>query len=445
MRARRSPPPRLSLALAGCGAPSVAAAKPDVDGCAGSWLRPTAGNEAGARGDAVPHQRAARATAGAADREPAARAGRRAALARHGRAQVLRAQNPDGVQPDAGIVRQAPPPILVGENLAWGETDQSPPAVIVALWMDEPGPPGQHPPARLPRDRHRHGLRRARARSGAEAGRDLHDDVRGRRALSSGWPYCPAGATARGRWRIWRVAGTGRRLSFRSGLFGFVGPNGAKRASDRLARPTGEVVAGGRSPRAGGSYAEERGLYPKCAARPARVLRVSGLPRRGAWRAARVADRAARGELSLGNAAVVAARSCTAELLVLDEPFSGSTRCVDLAVLRGGRGVPCCSPPTSSTRRAPVRVGGDHQRRPPGGVGQVEELRGRPATGACAGRLARHEVPGGGEARVLARPGRARRRGRGAAFLSGAFVRMPGGRGAVRGRLNASEQVGRRR
>ena len=27
----------------------------------------------------------------------------------------------------------------MGENLAWGETDESPPAAIVALWMKSPG------------------------------------------------------------------------------------------------------------------------------------------------------------------------------------------------------------------------------------------------------------------------------------------------------------------
>ena len=48
-------------------------------------------------------------------------------------------RNPDGVQPDARIVRQGYPPILVGENLAWGELGKSAPAEIVALWMTSPG------------------------------------------------------------------------------------------------------------------------------------------------------------------------------------------------------------------------------------------------------------------------------------------------------------------
>ena len=48
-------------------------------------------------------------------------------------------RTPDGVQADARIVRQGYPPILVGENLAWGETVKSTPAVIVSLWMKSPG------------------------------------------------------------------------------------------------------------------------------------------------------------------------------------------------------------------------------------------------------------------------------------------------------------------
>ena len=39
-----------AVALSGCGGPLAAvAAKPDVDGCAGSWLRPVPGNEAKVR------------------------------------------------------------------------------------------------------------------------------------------------------------------------------------------------------------------------------------------------------------------------------------------------------------------------------------------------------------------------------------------------------------
>ena len=35
-----------TLALVGCGGPRPVAAKPDVDGCKGSWLRPVASNAA---------------------------------------------------------------------------------------------------------------------------------------------------------------------------------------------------------------------------------------------------------------------------------------------------------------------------------------------------------------------------------------------------------------
>ena len=48
-------------------------------------------------------------------------------------------RDPDGEQPDARIVHQGYPPILVGENLAWGELEQSTPANIVSLWMKSPG------------------------------------------------------------------------------------------------------------------------------------------------------------------------------------------------------------------------------------------------------------------------------------------------------------------
>jgi len=132
----------LGLALAGCGGPGeAAAARPDVDGCAGSWLRPSAANEPQVRAATLCLINARRAHGGlqplgsnpmlqrAAELHSLDMAARR--FFEHG--------NPDGVQPDARIVRQGYPPILVGENLAWGETDKSPPAQIVALWMKSPG------------------------------------------------------------------------------------------------------------------------------------------------------------------------------------------------------------------------------------------------------------------------------------------------------------------
>ena len=134
----------LAVALAGCGGgPRAAvAAKPDVDGCAGSWLRPVAANErAGARGDALPDQRPARAArARAADREPAAAARGRAALARHGQAQVLRAPaTPTGCSRTRGSCARAT------RRSSWARTSRgarlakSTPAEIVALWMKSPG------------------------------------------------------------------------------------------------------------------------------------------------------------------------------------------------------------------------------------------------------------------------------------------------------------------
>jgi uncharacterized protein YkwD len=48
-------------------------------------------------------------------------------------------RSPDGVEADARIVQQGYPPILVGENLAWGETEKSTPAAIVSMWMKSPG------------------------------------------------------------------------------------------------------------------------------------------------------------------------------------------------------------------------------------------------------------------------------------------------------------------
>ena len=68
--------------------------------------------------------------------------------------------DPDGVQPDARIVHAGYPPILVGENLAWGELAQSTPANIVSLWMKSPGHRANVLEPRLPRDRDRPGLRR---------------------------------------------------------------------------------------------------------------------------------------------------------------------------------------------------------------------------------------------------------------------------------------------
>jgi uncharacterized protein YkwD len=131
------------LALAGCGGGphDALAAKPDVDGCAGSWLRPTAANAAQVRAATLCLINAQRARHG---RQPlSANAMLERAAELHSldmaRRKYFEHQSPDGEQPDARIVHQGYPPILVGENLAWGETAKSTPAVIVSMWMESPG------------------------------------------------------------------------------------------------------------------------------------------------------------------------------------------------------------------------------------------------------------------------------------------------------------------
>jgi len=132
----------LSLALTGCGGPGAAvAARPDVDGCAGSWLRPLPGNEDRVRAATVCLINAERA------RQGRVALGQNAMLQRAAQLHSLdmakrkffEHRNPDGVEPAARIVRQGYPPILVGENLAWGELAESTPANVVALWLKSPG------------------------------------------------------------------------------------------------------------------------------------------------------------------------------------------------------------------------------------------------------------------------------------------------------------------
>ena len=131
-----------AAALTGCGGPGAAvAARPDVDGCAGSWLRPVPANAAQVRAATVCLINAQRARHGAAPLGENVLLQR--AAAQHsldmGKRDFFEHRNPDGVHPDARIIRQGYPPILVGENLAWGELAESAPAKIVALWMKSPG------------------------------------------------------------------------------------------------------------------------------------------------------------------------------------------------------------------------------------------------------------------------------------------------------------------
>ena len=132
----------LLLALTGCGASSQAAAPtPDVDGCAGSQLRPSAANDPQVRAATLCLINAQRAR----HREPPLTENLRLDRAAAGHSQDMAKRkyfehvDPDGVHPDARIVQQGYPPILVGENLAWAELDKSTPAHIVSLWMQSPG------------------------------------------------------------------------------------------------------------------------------------------------------------------------------------------------------------------------------------------------------------------------------------------------------------------
>ena len=133
----------LALALAGCGGPrAAAAAKPDVDGCAGSWLRPSESNVAQVRAATLCLINAERARNGVQPPLTSNLLLQRAAelhSADMAKRKFFEHRTPDGVQADARIVRQGYPPILVGENLAWGETVKSTPAVIVSMWMKSPG------------------------------------------------------------------------------------------------------------------------------------------------------------------------------------------------------------------------------------------------------------------------------------------------------------------
>ena len=132
----------LALALAGCGGPGEAvAARPDVDGCAGSWLRPNPQNLVQVRSATLCLINAQRARSGAQPLAPNALLQRAAELHSLDMAKrkFFEHATPDGVEPAERIMRQGYPPILVGENLAWGETGKSTPAEIVSLWMKSPG------------------------------------------------------------------------------------------------------------------------------------------------------------------------------------------------------------------------------------------------------------------------------------------------------------------
>ena len=146
MRALRLVPPLLlvALALGGCaqaGAGDAAAAAPDVDGCAGSQLRPTPANGTRAHAAILCLINAERARHGAPPLTENAQlqvAAENQSLDMATR-KFFEHRNPDGVEPAARIVHAGYPPILIGENLAWGEHWRSTPTEIMKGWMGSPG------------------------------------------------------------------------------------------------------------------------------------------------------------------------------------------------------------------------------------------------------------------------------------------------------------------
>lgn len=146
MRALRFVSPLLlvALALGGCaqaGTGSAAGAAPDLDGCAGSQLRPTPANGAQAHAAILCLLNAERARHGVAPLTENAQLQSAAEAQSIDMAtrKFFEHRNPDGVEPAARILRAGYPPILIGENLAWGEVWRSTPAETMKGWMKSPG------------------------------------------------------------------------------------------------------------------------------------------------------------------------------------------------------------------------------------------------------------------------------------------------------------------
>jgi uncharacterized protein YkwD len=134
----------VALALGGCsqaGAGEAQASAPDVDGCAGSQLRPTPANGAQVHAATLCLLNAQRARAGvvALTENTMLQSAAEAQSLDMATRKFFEHRNPDGVDPAARIVHAGYPPILVGENLAWGELWRSTPAEIVKSWMGSPG------------------------------------------------------------------------------------------------------------------------------------------------------------------------------------------------------------------------------------------------------------------------------------------------------------------
>jgi uncharacterized protein YkwD len=130
------------LALPGCGGPGPAvAAKPDVDGCAGSHLRPSPANVVQVKAATLCLLNAQRARTGAApltENRMLERAAERHSLDMVER-KFFEHRTPDGLEPADRIMREGYPPISIAENLAWGEEHESTPAEMLRLWMKSPG------------------------------------------------------------------------------------------------------------------------------------------------------------------------------------------------------------------------------------------------------------------------------------------------------------------
>jgi uncharacterized protein YkwD len=133
------------LACAGCGGGprDALASKPDVDGCAGSWLRPTAANAAQVKAATLCLLNDERASRGLAalstqpDLESAAQTYSQAMVAQRFFGHV----SPGG-QTLTGRLADYTAAALsytTGENLAWGEGALATPSAIVRSWMASPG------------------------------------------------------------------------------------------------------------------------------------------------------------------------------------------------------------------------------------------------------------------------------------------------------------------
>ena len=156
-----------AVALTGCGGPGDAvAAKPDVDGCAGSWLRPVPANEAQVRAATLCLLNAQRARNGVAPADRRTCMLQRAAELHSldmARAQVLRAPRP---RRRAARRADRAPGLPADPRRREPRLGRARPehAGQHRLAVDEePRPPRQRARARLPRDRHRPRLRGARA------------------------------------------------------------------------------------------------------------------------------------------------------------------------------------------------------------------------------------------------------------------------------------------